>query len=146
MTDAPGYNPLRWNCLEQGCFNWKKRPKIECFAACLPGKIGFGDIDAITEIGGNALLLEWKEVPKPLATGQRLMYERLTADGRLTAFLLAGDARQMGMTHCAWYLKGQLTPWQPATLDYAQRWITRWAQWAQCHPVPAVSAPIRLVK
>ena len=47
-----GYNPLRWDCQKQGCFNKKKRPKIEEFAECLPGKISFGDIDGI-----GALLL-----------------------------------------------------------------------------------------
>lgn len=56
MTAANGYNPLRWDCERRGCFNLKRRPKIEVFAECFPGRINFGDVDGIVEIGGNALL------------------------------------------------------------------------------------------
>lgn len=134
MSEAQGFNPLRWDCREHGCFNWKKRPKIELFACCLPGKIGFGDIDAITEIYGNALLLEWKSTPQPLATGQRLMYDRVTDDGRFTVLLLAGDAKTMNVTHRAWYFKGCFKTWKSSTLIEAKEWIARWATWAQRHP------------
>jgi metallo-beta-lactamase family protein len=61
MSRDNGFNPMRWDCAEQGCFNHKKRPKIELFADCLPGRIAFSDIDAIAEINGNLLLLEWKD-------------------------------------------------------------------------------------
>lgn len=63
MSDN-GYNPMQWNCERQGCFNVKKRPKIEMFADCLPRKISFSDIDGIVEINGNLLLLEWKDHQK----------------------------------------------------------------------------------
>ena len=39
MMEANGYNPLRWDCERQGCFNLKRRPKIEVFADCFPGRI-----------------------------------------------------------------------------------------------------------
>ena len=38
MIRADGYNPLRWDCERQGCFNLKRRPKIEVFADCFPGR------------------------------------------------------------------------------------------------------------
>jgi len=57
MISANGYNPLRWDCQKRGCFNLKRRPKIEIFAECFPGRINFGDVDGIVEINGNALLL-----------------------------------------------------------------------------------------
>ena len=60
MSLANGYNPLRWDCLRRGCFNLKRRPKIEVFADCFPGRINFGDVDGIVEISGNALLLDGK--------------------------------------------------------------------------------------
>ena len=58
MTKAQnGFNPLRWNCEERGCFNLQKRPKIEVFSACFRGKISFGDVDGIVEISGNFPIL-----------------------------------------------------------------------------------------
>ena len=39
MSAVAGYNPLRWNCDDRGCYNVKHRPKIEFFAGALPGKI-----------------------------------------------------------------------------------------------------------
>jgi hypothetical protein len=52
MTAALGYNPLRLDCAAQGCFNLKRRSNIELFADCFPGRISFGDVDGIVEIGG----------------------------------------------------------------------------------------------
>lgn len=70
-----GFNPMKWDCEERGCFNRKMRPKLEEFAACLPGRIAFTDVDGIVEIGGRFLMLEWKSRPGRIATGQRIMFE-----------------------------------------------------------------------
>jgi len=51
---------MRWDCEKQGCFNLKKRPKIELFADCFPGAISFGDVDGRVEYKGRFLELEWK--------------------------------------------------------------------------------------
>jgi hypothetical protein len=56
-TIANGYNPMRWNCEKDGCFNVKCRPKIEQFADCFPGRIAVSDIDGIVEINGRLGLL-----------------------------------------------------------------------------------------
>ena len=53
MTTANGANPLRWDCAKRGCFNEKKRPKIEVFAECFPGRISFGKIIA-PRVGAGA--------------------------------------------------------------------------------------------
>lgn len=68
----------RWDCRTQGCFNLKKRPKIERFADCLPGRIAFTDVDGVIELCGNFLYLEWKS-HQDLGGGQRILFERLTA-------------------------------------------------------------------
>src|SRR5512132_3856378 len=95
MISANGYNRLRWDCLRRGCFNLKRSPKIEVFAACFPGRIHFGDVDGIVEINGNALLLEWKSEAHELPTGQRMLYERLTQSGLCSAMIIVGDAETM---------------------------------------------------
>lgn len=53
MIRAGGYNPLCGDCARHGCFSLKRRPKIELFADCFPGRISFGAVDGIVEIGGN---------------------------------------------------------------------------------------------
>jgi len=78
MSPDNGANPMRWDCRTQGCFNLKKRPKIERFADCLPGRIALTDVDGVTELCGNVLYLEWKS-HQGLGDGQRILFERLTA-------------------------------------------------------------------
>ena len=74
MPNNPaGFNPLRWDCDHQGCFNKLKRPKIEVFADCFPGRINFGDVDGIVEINGYLLILEWKPERIELSRGQGIM-------------------------------------------------------------------------
>ena len=129
-----GANPMRWDCTRQGCFNIHKRPKIERFADCLPGRIAFGDVDGIVEIGGNLLVLEWKE-RKHLPRGQELLYTRWTAYGPATVILVVGDARDMTVDEIAFVHKGIREPWLDSNLD-SLRWMIRdWGQWATAHPV-----------
>lgn len=126
---ANGYNPLRWDCAARGCFNAKKRPKIELFAECFPGRINFGDVDGVVEMHGHALFLEWKEGPQSFGVGQRLTWERLTRAGTQTVVCVAGDAEAMVVTHMAFFHGGRFFPWRPATLaavkDAMRRWVRK---------------------
>jgi len=126
-----GANPLRWCCETQGCFNLKKRPKIEQFAECLPRACKFGDIDGLAEINGHGLLLEWKPRPIELPTGQRLTYERLTATGLLSCIVIAGDAETMIVSAIGKYFHGRWTGWSPGTLNDAKEAIRKWVSWAE---------------
>lgn len=53
INKAPGYNELRYNCETQGCFNIKKRPKIEIFAECFPRKC---NVETGCSWSGNQML------------------------------------------------------------------------------------------
>lgn len=82
---------LRWKCDERGCFAEKAKPHLEDFSDVLPGAISFSDLDAVVEIRGNFLLLEFKSGDvRPIPTGQRLLIERLTQlnQQRLTAVVV----------------------------------------------------------
>jgi hypothetical protein len=137
MSPRPaGYNPLRWDCLERGCFNYKQRPKIERFCGAFPGRIAFSDVDGIVELHGRGLMLEWKSTRMAIPTGQRLMYERLTADGLLTVFVLAGDARTMAVQAMAFFHNGRFHDWCRCDFDTAFARMHRWAAWAESHPWP----------
>jgi hypothetical protein len=126
---ANGYNPLRWDCEKQGCFNKKKRPKIEVFAECLPGKIAFSDVDAIVEVNSNFLLQEWKEYPD-IPTGQKIMYERLTAGGKFAVFLVHGSAETMEIHSMGVFWNGNFKGWKASSLSKLKARVRDWAQWA----------------
>ena len=102
-----GANPLRWDCAKQGCFNVKKRPKIEQLAECLPRRCKFGDVDGLAEVNGFGLLLEWKTSAIELPTGQRIAYEKLTRNGVLAVLVVAGNAETMEAHASGRYFRGR---------------------------------------
>ena len=141
MSSANGCNPMRWDCATQGCFNLKKRPKIERFADCLPGRIAFSDIDAIVEIGGNLLLLEWKDHPH-VSTGQRVLFERLTRLCPATVLVVEGDAEHMEIVAVTTVWQGAFSAAEQEDLEGLRTRIKQWAGWALQHPaVPKVQFP-----
>jgi len=137
MSHDSGANPLRWDCARQGCFNLHKRPKIELFADCLPGRLAFSDVDAIAEVNGNFLVLEWKE-HRRVPTGQRLLYERWTAAGPTTVLLIVGDAREMTVDEVACVHGGTIGPWRDTDLAGLRRDVRAWADWSLAHPAVRV--------
>lgn len=122
-----GFNPLRWKCEEQGCFNLKKRPKIEVLSVALPGRIAFSDVDAIVEINGLGLMLEWKDPKAKIPTGQHIMYSKLTRSGALTVFVVHGDAETMEVTGVCRYANGSASKWYPCNMQQLLGAISRWA-------------------
>jgi hypothetical protein len=134
-----GHNPLRWDCERQGCFNLHKRPKIEVFADCLPGRMAFSDVDGIAEVNGNLLVLEWKE-HRGVPTGQRVLYERWTAGGPATVLLVVGDARQMTVEETACVHQGIVGPWRGTDLEGLRQDIRAWSDWSLMHPAVMVAS------
>lgn len=134
MSAANGYNPMRWRCETRGCFNELQRPKIEIFAADLPGKIAFSDVDAVTEVKGNFLFLEWKSDVMPIPTGQRLMWERGTRTKMMSVLCVVGSAKTMEVSHTARFFAGSFHGWKEDNVDGLHEAIKRWAAWAQSNP------------
>lgn len=126
-----GYNPMHYDCEHQGCFNKMRRPKIEVFADCFPGRISFGDIDAIVEICGKGLLLEWKSYADALPMGQRIMYTRLTKGRLMSVVCVHGDAETMTVYNIAFVFDGKWQDWQESNLDHLKETIKSWVAWAQ---------------
>lgn len=130
-TPDNGYNPMRWDCNRRGCFNSLRRPKIEAFADCFPGRISFGDVDAIVEINGFALMLEWKSDTIDLPRGQQIMYRRITKGKRITVIVLCGCAETMRIDYMGWIFDGCSQEPERATLDDAKSAISAWVSWAE---------------
>jgi hypothetical protein len=128
------FKDFDYDCDVQGCFNKLKRLKFGVLFDCFPGAISFSDVDGIVEIGGNALLLEWKPAPSVLSSGQRIMYQRLTVGRRFSVMIAAGDASTMEATHRAGFVDGRWRDWKPATLADVKAAIKGWATWAAAHP------------
>lgn len=129
-----GFNPLHYSCEMQGCFNKKHRLKFEVFFESLPGRISFTDIDGITEVAGNALMIEWKSKPGSLPTGQRIMFERITKGQMISVICVAGDAQNMNATHFAKVFNGKVYPWNNCSIEDVNRTIKNWSIWAKEHP------------
>ena len=133
IVDNNGYNPMRWDCQAQGCFNKKKRPKIEEFADCLPGKIAFGDIDGIVEIRGNFLFLEFKEhsnIPK----GQQILYRRLTRLAPAIVLVIEADVETMDVFGVSYVSGGRIEPQVLMNLQGLKDVIKSWSDWALKNP------------
>jgi hypothetical protein len=128
-----GYNPLRWDCKKQGCFNKKKRPKIEEFAEYLPGKISFGDIDGIVEIRGNVLVLEFKETPI-IPRGQQILFRRLTRLAPLYVLVVEADIESMTVFGVSYVTDGRIEAQISMDLHGLKEKIRSWSDWALEHP------------
>lgn len=134
MIKASGYNPITWDCERQGCFNKKKRPKIELFSECFPGKINFGDIDAIVEIYGNALILEWKPIDGHLKKAQEILIEKLTKSSAVTVVVVYGNAETMHVGEFQFCIHGEWQKTECGSLTTLKEAIHKWAMWARVNP------------
>jgi|TARA_Y100000310_G_scaffold189061_1_gene189022 hypothetical protein len=122
-----GYNPMRWDCEKDGCFNKKCRPKIEVFAECFPGRIGFGDLDAIVEIGGRKCALEWKSITDDLPIGQMITFRSLVRDDKFTIFCVVGDAETMEVSHVGTFnSSGEFEGYREANLSDLKIKLREW--------------------
>jgi len=131
VSSDKGYNPLKWDCEKQGCFNKKKRPKIEVFCGCFPRKINFGDVDGLVELNGRGLLLEWKDNGGIIPTGQKIAYEKLSTTGILTTVVVIGNPETMECRKYRICFKGKWHEYKDADLDSVKSVIKKWCKWAE---------------
>lgn len=125
---------LRWKCEDRGCYR-QLMPKLGAFDGCFPGRIGMSDVDGIVEIGGRFLLLEWKAQGGTLATGQRIMFERMTAGNmdplKFTVIVVCGHPRTLKVESVQVFSRGKAGPSEPIGLDGLKRRISAWAARAE---------------
>lgn len=121
---------LRWNCQQRNeCFVIKKHVKLEVFDDCFEHGIQTCDIDGITEIGGHALIQEWKDPAVAVATdGQDIMFTNLTKINHIVAVVVYGDAETMIVDSIDVYQKGKSTGRKNCDLDELKRRIVEWAK------------------
>jgi hypothetical protein len=127
-SSGNGFNPMRWDCEKQGCFNLKRRPKIEVFADCFPRRINFGDVDGLVELNSKALLLEWKSIKGTLPKGQEIAFKNLTTEGNITTLCVVGDAETMECTHYGFFWQGKWHKYRPTSLEDVKEFLKRWVK------------------
>ena len=126
-----GFNPLRWRCGKDGCFNQLRRPKIEVFAGCFPRRINFGDVDGIVELNGRFCMLEWKGEGGSVHNGQRRSFEAFTRFDGNVVFVVDGDALTMDVSKFRVFWRGKQEPEVVGNLEALKARITKWADWVQ---------------
>ena len=131
MNDTTGFNPMRWNCQKDGCFNIKRRPKIEVFAGCFPRRCNFGDVDGLVELNGFFCLLEWKGAGGSLRRGQILTFTAFTNVVGNIVLVVNGDAETMAVTGYSTFWGGRQWPLTVATLDDLKDRLSRWSAWSE---------------
>lgn len=124
-----GFNKLRWNCQRDGCFNLKRRPKIEVFAECFPRRINFGDVDGLVEINGRFCLIEWKGEGGMVREGQARSYIEFSKHPGNIVFCVDGNAETMEVTRYFTFWNGKRQAPTSADLDGLKARIKRWVQW-----------------
>ncbi len=124
-------NPMRWDCSAQGCFNQKKRPKIEEFAECFPGRIAMGDVDAIVELGGCLCILEFKDPGARVPLGQEIMGKAITSGlpGSIYVFVGADvESNPMIVRRVRVIEDGSAQDWASCDLSGLKAMLRGWAR------------------
>lgn len=122
---------LRWDCEKRHECYLKQLPKWGCIEDCFPGKIAPTDVDGMVEINGNFLFLEWKRPNVILTTGQRIMFERLTATCPASVFLINGDPLTTTPSKLQIFRDGRVVFDEKCDLETLRSFCSRWAYWAK---------------
>lgn len=133
--NAPGYNPIDWNCIVSGCFNYHRHFDIEHFAQCFPSRINFTDLDAFVELNGHFLLVEFKLAAtdlnrgSELKDGQRRAFKCLTQlSDKITVIVARCNYVSSEITEYCVIRDGSTSKWRPTDLDKFTAQVAGWAQ------------------
>lgn len=125
---APGFNPISWNCLINGCFNYHRHFDIEHFAQCFPRNIGLTDLDGFVELSGHFIITEFKGKTANVTAGQGWAFERLTAlSDKITVLVIRCEYRSSEVYEIKVIREGKSGDWRPCTLDQLTSYLTHWA-------------------
>jgi hypothetical protein len=130
--NPPGFNPLEWNCIISGCFNYHRHFDIEHLAQCFPRGINFTDLDGFVELGGNFLVVEFKMNGADATGGQQRAFQALTAlSERIKVLVVRCDYRTSEIFGLKVIKGGHVGEWKECDFDRFIQFLTHWAARAQ---------------
>ena len=141
MANDIGHNPMRWDCEKNGCFNKKRRPKIEAFSCCFPGRVNFGDVDGIVELNGKFCMLEWKGSGGEVKKGQIITYKNFTKTPGNVVFIVNGDAETMEISDYCVVWDGKPGDWIKGNLEDLRERIAGWVRHVAPERCTAIKKP-----
>ena len=128
---ARGFNPMRWNCERQGCWNKLNRFKIELFAECFYGASSMGDIDGGVDQYGCFLFVEFKKYKGAMPYGQELFWRRLTQlSDKITLFVVEADPETSTIYSISTMVNGEQSEWADCDLVGLRAKMIEWREGA----------------
>lgn len=119
---------MRWQCNDAGCY-LQRRTDLVMFDGCFPPGVAMGDVDAIVELRGKFLVLEFKRNGRNLPTGQRLLHDRWIAQGSYTIIVVTAIEQHV----TGWTIRSATNPdgrTYEGDADTLAETVWRWARWA----------------
>lgn len=119
------------------CFWNQMKPEWEELdGLCTNPRISITDIDAMLEVRGHFLWIEWKvdTYRRPPPQGQEIMLKNLTRalDGK--ALYIVGKPRPMQPMFCIEFRSGEKSIWRDIDLDWLKDYIRAFDKEAIAHP------------
>lgn len=117
---------IRHCCETHGCYVKEQTPDWGFLDSSFSNKIRVGDIDGIVEANGHLLILEWKGFIGEVPTGQRIMFEKITAINNIIVFVVSGDPVETVPSHIKVYSNGKLVANEACDKTKLQRYCVGW--------------------
>lgn len=96
----------------------------------------FSDVDSLTELNGNFLLIEFKIPGKNKPLGQEILYQRLLETKKFTIVYAFGYPKQEIIERIEIYSKNGNFVIEKASLQRLRKICKDWESWAKQQPKP----------
>ncbi|MBR9682369.1 MAG: hypothetical protein GOV02_01720 [Candidatus Aenigmarchaeota archaeon] len=117
---------IRHNCESSGCYIKKQTPDWGFLDNSFSGKIKISDMDGMVEANGHLLILEWKREGVAISDGQRIMFEKITTNSRITVYVIFGDPEYSIPKHIKIYKDGVIVNDKECAAENLKNYCTYW--------------------
>ena len=133
MCRGVGMTTFNHQCKHQdGCWIATNAAPFGLLQDCFGGKIRPTDIDGVVERNGEFLFFEWKRNYIPLPTGQRILFERLSAKPGITVFVVWHDTDAPGsITKAGLFKNGRYKGEKETDLTGLRKACSQWFEDAE---------------
>lgn len=108
-----------------------REPDLSWLKGCLPRGIMPSDIDAMVEVNGHFLFIEYKGPGGTLRDGQRLALKRLSGQKNVTVMVIRERSHGDLFDHMIWHVDENDRKWREHTRNQVAESIREWARKAE---------------